>query len=99
MEKKEFIEFLEKEDFSVNTFNDEYEIESWTKSGVNMLIYVENPDQFIDYVNDFDIDEQIILHREAQDYRSRFTITESVKDFLKFHKRLKKTKKRLLKIL
>ena len=37
--------------------------------------------QLENYINNFDIDEEIDLYRQDERYRSTFTITESVKDF------------------
>ena len=67
--------------------NGEIELETWTNGGVDMLIYLDMTSnetitqQFRNYVDNFDIDEEIDLHREGKDYRNAFTITESVEDF------------------
>ncbi len=36
-----------------------------------------------------DIKEEIDLHRQRQDYKNAFTITQSVEDFTNFHNHLK----------
>lgn len=67
------------------------EIESWTNRGVNMIIFL-NPftvEEFIDYVNDFDVDEEIDLHRQNEQYKKDFTIRESVTDFEQYFNNLK----------
>lgn len=86
MSNKE-IELLEEH---FNIYEDEkcYELETWTNGGVNMFIYIDKDkqkgtlyEQLSDYVNCFDIDEEIDLHRQSKDYRDTFKITESVRDF------------------
>lgn len=67
------------------------EIERWTDGGVDMIIWL-NPftkEEFISYVNDFDVDEQITLHRQDELYCQAFTIRRSLEDFEKFHSYLK----------
>jgi len=68
------------------------EVESWINGGVDMIIWL-NPytlDEFASYVNDFSVDEQIDIHRQADDYKKVFTVSESVKDFKQYHSKLKK---------
>lgn len=67
------------------------EIEKWTDGGVDMIICLQpfNKEEFLQYVEDFDVDENIDLHRQGKDYKKAFTITESVKDFTDFHNHLK----------
>ena len=68
--------------------NDEYiELEMWTDGGVDMLIYIEQ-DKFENvlsgieqYINDFNINEEIDIHGLDENYKSNFTIKESLKDF------------------
>ena len=61
------------------------ELEAWTDGGVDMIIDIHSDKELIeeleDYVNFFDIDEEIELHREGKDYRDAFTIRESLNDF------------------
>lgn len=60
-------------------------LETWTSGGVNMTIYLDKDksivEQLGDYINYFDIDEEIDLYREGRDYRLAFTIRESLNDF------------------
>ena len=81
-----------KKDILENEFNfyedDNYiELESWTNGGVDMLIYIDKEsdktvvEQLEDFVETFDIDETIDLHRQGQDYKEAFTIRESINDF------------------
>jgi hypothetical protein len=87
--------FFEENDFNVHLFEQDMkqyaEVEKWTDGGVDMIFTLcpFNKESFIERVNDFDIDEEIDLHRQAQDYKNAFTITQSVKDFTNFHNHLK----------
>jgi hypothetical protein len=87
--------FLEEKDFNVHLTEQDNvqcaEVETWTYGGVNMIMWL-NPftvEEFTQSVNDFDVDEEIDLHRQGQDYKSAFTIRESLKDFENYHNRLK----------
>lgn len=87
--------FFEENDFNVHLFeqNGEQcaEVEKWTDGGVDMIFTLcpFTKESFITSVNDFDIDEEIDLHRQGQDYKNAFTITQSVEDFTNFHNHLK----------
>ena len=75
------------------------EVEKWTDGGVDMVIWL-NPfsiKEFESYINDFDIDNEIMLHRQDKLYCANFTIKESLKDFNDFHKQLKKDLKEICK--
>ena len=73
--------------------NGEIELETWTNGGVNMFIYLnKNEDitqQFRKYIENFDIDEEIEIHRQNTDYKNAFSITESVDDFRDYLRWLK----------
>ena len=77
-------EFLE-DNFKIYEDEDQLELEQWTNGGVDMIIYVyKNKDiieQLQDYVDNFDIDDEIDMYRQDKSYRDNFRITESVKDF------------------
>jgi hypothetical protein len=77
-------DFLEA-NFNVYEDKNELELEQWTKGGVDMIIYLDkNKDiieQLEEYINNFDIDNEIDLYRQDKRYREAFKITESVKDF------------------
>ena len=94
--------FFEEKDFNVylteQDGNQCAEVETWTNGGVNMILWL-NPftvEEFKGWVNDFDVDEEIDLHRQGQDYKNAFSIKESVKDFEDFHSRLKDVLSELL---
>jgi len=73
------------------------EVEKWTDGGVDMIIWL-NPftvEEFKSCVNDFDVDEQIELHREGKDYKNAFTIRQSLEDFTDFHNKLKEVAEKL----
>lgn len=73
--------------FNINESAYELELESWTNGGVNMFISIDKTsdnnllEQLERFVENFDIDEEIDIHRQDTDYRRRFTIRESVRDF------------------
>ena len=78
-------EILDKH-FKVYEDSVDYGLESWTNGGVDMNIYITKDgesliDQLQNFVDDFDIDEAIDLHRQGSDYKRNFTISESLKDF------------------
>lgn len=78
-------EILE-EQFNIYEDNDGYELESWTDAGVNMFIDIEKNsgktlvEQLQEFIENFDMDEEIELERENSDYRRSFTIKESIRD-------------------
>ena len=87
--------FFEEKDFNVHLTEQDgnqcAEVETWTNGGVNMILWL-NPftvEEFKERVNNFDVDEEIELHRQGQNYKNAFTIRESVEDFEDFHIRLK----------
>ena len=73
--------------FNINESAYELELESWTDGGVDMFISIDkNSDnnlveQLERFVEKFDIDEEIDIHREDAYYRRKFTIKESIRDF------------------
>lgn len=82
--------FLKKmEDFYHIYISDNYvELEIWTNAGVNIIITLDLKDnlqqQYRDYVETFDIDEEIDFYRQSEDYRKCFTISQSLNDFQKY---------------
>jgi hypothetical protein len=95
MKTKQLVEFFEENDFNVHLTEQNgvqcAEVETWTDGGVNMIHFL-NPftfEEFENRVNDFDIDEEIELHRQGQDYKNTFTIKQSLIDFEEYHNRLK----------
>jgi len=82
---KKIIEVMENKKFYVTKQKSYWEIETWTDKGVNMIVYIDKNESLISglekYLNDFDIDEEIDLHRQDQRYKDHFTIKESLKDF------------------
>ena len=73
--------------FNINESAYELELESWTNGGINMFISIDkNSDnnlleQLERFVENFDIDEEIDIHREDENYKRNFTIRESINDF------------------
>jgi len=71
-----------------------YELNTYTERGVNQILFLDfrhternpaNPDDFIkilsEEIEDIDIDEEIELHRQMQDYKTVFSIRQSLEDF------------------
>jgi hypothetical protein len=94
-------DFFETKDFNVHIFEQDKqicaEVETWTDGGVNMIITLMpfNKQRFIDYVDNFSVDEEIELHRQGKDYCNAFTIRESLTDFETFLERLENVKNEL----
>lgn len=86
MENNKFLELVG-EHFRVHKSEEYVELETWTTGGVNMFVTVQNEsdksyfEQFEEYVSEFDVDDQIDIHREDSRYKSAFTIRQSVNDF------------------
>ena len=79
--------------FGIYESENDFELETWTNGGVNMFIYLnKNEDitkQFREYVENFDIDEEIEIHRQDDRYKNAFSITDSVDDFRDYLRWLK----------
>lgn len=96
--QSKLIDLFENADFKVHLFEQDNqqcaELETWTNGGVNMIITLMpfNLKEFKHYVLNFNVDEEIDLHRQDERYKKAFTIKESVKDFEQFKKRLKQIK-------
>ena len=94
---KDLQTFFEEEDFKVHLFEQDgqqcADIETWTNGGVNMNIVLMpfTKEKFIEYVNDFNVDEQVDLYRQDKLYKDNFTIHESLNDFEEFRDRLNDT--------
>ena len=73
--------------FNINESAYELELESWTDGGVDMFITIDKNsyntllEQLKEFVENFDIDEEIDIHREDENYKRNFTIRESITDF------------------
>lgn len=79
--------FFEENEFIVHLFEQDNEqcaeLESWTKKGVNMIIQLIpfTAESFIDYVENFNVDEEIDLHRQDEKYKKAFSLGVSLDDF------------------
>ena len=73
--------------FNISEGTNEIELESWTNGGVDMFITIDKNsyntllEQLKEFAENFDIDEEIDIHREDEDYKRNFTIRESITDF------------------
>ena len=96
-------DFFEHEAFLVHQFEQDgqqcAEVEKWTNGGVDMIITLIpfTKDEFISYVDDFDIDEKIDFYRNDKSYKNTFTIRQSLKDFTEFNNMLKRVVEKLKK--
>lgn len=89
-EQEKLIKFFEDNEFRIHPFEQDgtkcAELETWTKGGVNMIITLMpfNVKEFIEYVDGFDVDEEIMIHRQGKDYCNAFSIRQSLEDFEEF---------------
>lgn len=71
--------------FNIYKDDNNWDLEAWTAGGVDMFINIDTnndlTEEIENYLNNFDIDEEIDLYREDKSYKEAFTIRESVKDF------------------
>ena len=85
-----------------------YELNTYTKGGVNEIIFLDfreenqdpkNADDFIkefkSYMKCYTIDERIETNRQNPKYKEDFTLKQSLKDFSKWNKKIKKLIKEL----
>jgi hypothetical protein len=85
-------DYFESHGFNVNLFENNEgdicaELSKHTNGGVEMLIQLEpfNKNSFIEYVNDFNVDNEIDFYRRNDNkYVEDFTVKESLKDFEDF---------------
>ncbi|GEM_PF-2299783 len=94
LKNEDALSFFESLDFNTSLDEEGLEIEMWTDGGVDMIHYFHAKDgdyfdQFVSLVKDFDIDEEIDLHRQDKRYCNAFTHKESVEDFTDYHNHLK----------
>ena len=94
MKTKELIQFFKDNDFKVFLFEQDKkkcaELEIWTSGGVDMIISLMpfTIKEFVSWVNDFDVDEEIMLHRQDKSYCEAFTIRQALEDFEEFKSKL-----------
>jgi hypothetical protein len=101
MNIKELQDCFEEEGFNVSLSMEDgvqcAEIEKWTNGGVDMITLLRpfSEESFIEYVDNFDISEEIDLHRQDIAYVNNFTVLAGVEDFTSFHKSLMNTMMRM----
>ncbi len=104
-EVQKILDIIEAQGFAVMLYEEKgivcgAEIEDWTAGGVDMIHFIDlrgkdinNPDDWRDEISaiaaNFDVDEEIDLHRESERYRKAFTISASVHDFEAWEERLR----------
>lgn len=92
---QEFFElFFANVDICYFSNGDGLEMETWTDGGVNMIVCLEDEkgliESFKDYVEYFDVEEEIDLHRQGESYKKAFTLRQSLDDFEDYLKWLNK---------
>ena len=100
---EKILETIEEQGFSIHPYEEDgvlcgYELEDWTPGGVDMFVFLDCRDDGITADNlkseiwnaywNFDVDEEIDLHREDSRYTSVFSIRQSVNDFEAWEERL-----------
>jgi hypothetical protein len=106
---EEIIDKIETAEISIDKYEENevlcgYELNTYTKGGLNQIVFVDfrqtkkdpnNPDDFrelfLERVKSIDVDEEIELNRQDKGYREAFTLTQALKD-------VKRWKKDLLKL-
>lgn len=93
-EQSKLKEHLEAKGYKVTLFEQGGEIcaevVNWTDRGVNMVVTLLpfTFEELSAYVEDFDVDEEIDIHRQDERYRNAFRISQSVKDFEDWHEEI-----------
>ena len=91
---QEFFELFFVVDICHFSNGDGLEMETWTDGGVNMIVCLEDEkgliENFKDYVEYFDVEEEIDLHRQGESYKKAFTLRQSLDDFEDYLKWLNK---------
>ena len=84
-----------------------YELNTYTKGGVNQIIFLDfrdngNPKKANDFIknlseriDDIDIDDEIEVNRQDQNYKANFTLRESLNDFEEWKKELENIVKQI----
>lgn len=90
--KKQLGKFI---DITIHESSEDFiEIETQTNGEVKkMIVLYKQPEetmfkQFIDYVNEFDVDKEIEHYTKDERYRISFSMSSSIKDFEDFENRL-----------
>lgn len=95
-EQKRLYDHLEENDYRIYLFEQDgqicAEVENWTDGGVDMIITLMPfiIDELQNYYDNFDIDDEIDLHRQDERYRAAFRITASVRDFTDWEQELER---------
>lgn len=89
-EQKRLYDFIEDNGNRIYLFEQDNqicaEVENWTDAGVNMVITLMPFcfGELVDYYDFFDIDDEIDIHRQNENYRKTFRISQSLNDFEKW---------------
>lgn len=88
--QKALFDELEEAGFSISLYEDadgiSAELEIKTDAGVDMIISLIpfTLAEFKSYVDDFEVDEQVLFYCGMESYRKAFTVRESLEDFEEF---------------
>ena len=96
MNDAKFLKLI-KEPFTGNIHESEdiFELEAWTNGGVDIVIVLRKEDektlfeQFKEWVETYDVDEEIDVYRQDEQYKSAFSLRQSLEDFEAFENWLK----------
>lgn len=86
------------EEFHYNTYDNKIEISTYTDRNVNMLIELDLNniyDSLEEWIDTFDIEEEIELHRESDKFRKAFTLKQSLEDFEDFKQEMQELLERM----
>ena len=91
-EARLIIQFFEDLGWFVREYDDFVELETWTKAGVNIIIYLQDMtfEELSEYLDDVSCDEEIDLLRQDKRYRKQFTLKQSIEDIYGFYSELEK---------
>lgn len=112
---KEIFDIIEDNEISIDNYEENeklcgYELNTYTRAGVNEIIFLDfrkehqDPKNVNDFIKEFEswlncetIDEKIDRNRQDPRYKEAFTIKESLKEFNQFYKKLKSILKQIKK--
>ena len=102
---RQIFEIIESNEIKIEKYTEEnklcgYELNTYTKEGVNQLIFLDfrnngNPKKVSDFIENFskriqdiDIDTEVELNRQDQNYKNNFSLKESLSDFEEWKQKL-----------
>jgi uncharacterized UPF0160 family protein len=95
------IKILEDNNFDITPIDTNgAEIVNWTDGGISMIANLTpfTKDSFIEYVETFNIDNEVDQHREDPIFKNCFSVKQSLKEFTDYHKMLVRVANKLKKL-